>query len=199
MKDFITLVTALSSYNDGRYDGYRIGRACLELAGEICFADSTIQKEKGNYLVLEVIGYDGNGKASGNLTVTLMRQSEVPSDVASACQGQKEPDTDLDVGVLSDVFSFGQEQVDRYLDMVQDTNPIHRGEAAIVPGLMLVDFLLDRKLLLPRDRRQEIRFRTSLPVGNACSTIRVNRSVWITSPDRKECYAMVCRKGERNV
>ncbi|MBR1865061.1 MAG: hypothetical protein IJ801_00985 [Lachnospiraceae bacterium] len=195
MKDFIKLVTALAAYNDGRYDGYRIGKACFELAGQICLVDSTIQKEKENYLVLEVTGYDANNKVRGNLTVTLMKQPEVPASSVWEHKGQ----TGSDAGVLPDVFSFGPDQVDRYLDTVQDTNPVHRGEAAIVPGLMLVDFLLDRKLLVLRDARQEIRFRKPLPVGTVFSAIHVNRSIWITSPDRQQCYATVCRKGERNV
>ena len=40
-----------------------------------------------------------------------------------------------------------QEQIDQYLDLVQDTNPIHRGSNAIVPGLYMLYELQDRKLL----------------------------------------------------
>lgn len=244
MKDFIKLVSGLSVYNDGRYDGCRIGRVCLERTGEICTVESVVKKEKGIWLVLEAVGYDRKKEVGGSLTVTMLKRADGQTESASFSnhkgwdeempaggsglsdgfsfiwkQDEEIPvdgeglldefslirkqawEVPVDGSSRSGEFSFTQEQVDDYLEWVHDTNPIHRGENAIVPGLMLVDFLLDRNLLFPQDQKQEIRFRKPLPVGSRFSRVHINQEIRITSPDCKLCYvtAAKCRKGEKNV
>mgnify|MGYP000770924217 FL=1 len=68
-------------------------------------------------------------------------------------------------------ITIAQEQVDHYLNLVQDTNPIHRGRNAIVPGLYVLYELQRRKSLqefFTEHASYETAFHQPLPVGVCC-------------------------------
>lgn len=39
---------------------------------------------------------------------------------------------------------FSAEQTSRFLDSVSDSNPVHRGEGAIVPGFMIMNYIVEQ-------------------------------------------------------
>jgi hypothetical protein len=170
--DFLKLAAGLSVYNGGEYDGYVIGRAALELSGKIVKTANRIRVKRKNYVVMDVTGYGADQEITGRLEVTMVKP---PAGFkVQAGEPEKEDGACL----------FTQEQVDRYLLAVQDTNPIHRGKAAVVPGLMLVDFLLQQEVPV-----QKIRFVEPLLVGTSFVVEKDWSGIRILSVNRKICYA----------
>lgn len=172
--DFLKLAAGLSVYNGGEYDGYVIGRAAIELSGKIVKTATRIRVERKNYVVMDVTGYGIDQEITGRLEVTMVKPP-------AGFKGQtREQEPEKEDGACL----FTQEQVDRYLLAVQDTNPIHRGKAAVVPGLMLVDFLLQQEVPV-----QKIRFVEPLLVGTSFVVEKERSGVCILSVNRKICYA----------
>lgn len=174
MTDFLKLAAGLSVYNGGAYNGYVIGRADWELSGKIIRAVSKIRRERKNYVVMDVTGYGAKQEVTGRLAVTMVKPLGISREETEASEAGKE----------EAAFLFTQEQVDRYLLTVRDTNPIHKGNTAVVPGLLLVDFLLQWEVPV-----QKIRFVEPLPVGTAFIVETGTEGVRILSVNRKICYA----------
>lgn len=173
MMDFLKLAAGLSVYNGGEYDGYVIGRAVLELSGKIVKTENRIRLKRKNYVVMDVTGYGAGQEITGRLEVTMVKPTAVFKEQTKVQEPEEEA-----------ACLFTQEQVDRYLLAVQDTNPIHRGKAAVVPGLMLVDFLLQQEVPV-----QKIRFVEPLPVGTSFIVETDSSGVRVLSANRKICYA----------
>jgi hypothetical protein len=63
-------------------------------------------------------------------------------------------------------LSFSENQVETYLNEVSDYNPIHKGSGAIVPGLLMMNRILEQ--MIPATAypfHAEARFYMPLPVG----------------------------------
>jgi len=180
MTDFRKLAAGLSAYNGGGYDGYVIARAKWRLEREVHTVESRIKTEREGYLVIEVTGYDDTQNTAGRLQVTMLK-AKAPFKTENV---KKQ-------GAVKGAFSFTQEQVEEYLDSVQDTNPIHRGENAIVPGLMLLDFILNLEQPVPGKEERTIRFREPLFVGKPCIYLVKDGKICIISPEHEFCYAQV--------
>lgn len=181
MTDFLKMAAGLSIYNSGEYAGYVIGRAEWQLEGEIQSVKSEIKTERKGYVVIEVAGYDSKQVFAGRLNVTMLK---VKSEFIAE---QKERNQKHRKGEIL----FTEEQVKHYLEEVQDTNPIHRGRKAIVPGLMLIDFLLDCGSILLGKQRHIIRFREPLAVGSPFMNVVKGEKICIISTSQTVCYAEV--------
>lgn len=181
MTDFLKLAAGLSVYNDGRYNGYAIGRAYWQLEGQIYTIESRMQSEKEAYAVIEVNGFDKVHNPAGRLTVTLIksdglfRENRIP---------QRQSDMD-------EWFCFTWAQAENYLEQVQDTNPIHRGEGAVVPGLMLIDLLLDKGFISLGKQGYTMRFKAPLFMGSHFVCLVQGEKLLVESPDKGICYAEV--------
>lgn len=179
MEDFLKLAAGLAVYNGGRYDRHAIGRARWKLKGQIHTVESRIQMEKEGYAVIEVQGFDRVKNLTGELNVTLMK-TDVP--FCGRTRVRKQPDTD-------EGFCFTPDQVESYLKQVKDTNSIHRGEKAVVPGLMLVDFILEKGMIPLGEKRYTMRFKSPMSVGSCFVCCVQDGKICIDSPDRETGYA----------
>lgn len=179
MEDFLKLAAGLSVYNGGRYDGYTIGRARWKLNGKIHTVESRIQMEKEGYAVMEVQGFDRVQDMAGELNVTLMK-TDAP--FYEKIIVNKQPDT-------GEWFCFTPDQVESYLKRVKDTNSIHRGERAVVPGLMLADFMLEKGMILPGEKRYTMRFKSPMFIGSYFVCYVQDGKICIQSPEGETGYA----------
>ena len=130
-------------------------------------------KQKPGYAVIRVTGRNQDKNETGFLQITLWKPGEVskkcPEQEGTPCDlVQRMPEDHLDA---DGTITIAQEQVDHYLNLVQDTNPIHRGRNAIVPGLYVLYELQRRKSLqefFTEHASYETAFHQPLPVGVCC-------------------------------
>ena len=124
----LKLIRALSEYNGPTYDGAVMARAVIK-ASVLENGDYSTRPVKMAPPRMGIIEAYKEGAAS--LTVTLLRPlvraGEMPETVP---QGEKQ---------LS--FVIDKPEINAYLDAVDDTNSIHRGENPVVPGLCMIEHL----------------------------------------------------------
>ena len=183
MTDFLKLAAGLSAYNDGRYDGYVIGRAEWTLNGDIQNVESSIKKEKKGYLLVEVIGYDAEHSQNGTLVVTMRYSNIFNRKIILQDDGKAltvlHKETFMEKREES--FCFCRKKVDIYLKTVGDTNPIHYGAQAIVPGLMLLDFMLDKEIISGNVQNGTIRFLNPIRLNDRFLIQKDNQGLKIVS------------------
>lgn len=199
MTDFLKLAAGLSNYNDGRYDGYVIGKAEWMLNGSVQIVESNIIKEKKDYLAIEVTGYDLGHLLTGRLIISMLKgKQEIFDGEAVLRHGDedlflihKDVPQKPDLKKTGTPFCFNQNDVKAYLETVHDTNPIHRGQQAIVPGLMLLDFILEREYISHGMESGRVRFINPLKVGTPFIFRKHTRELQIVSDSGKVCYAKI--------
>lgn len=191
LNGFLQLVKALATYNDGMFDGYVIAKVLWKVSREYAYVDTAMIKQRPGYAVIRVTGRNLNPDEEGFLQITLWKPRE-QRKVSKACPEQegtqcalmqRMPEDHLDV---DGTITIAQEQVDHYLDLVQDTNPIHRGRNAIVPGLYALYELQSRKLLqgfFTEHASYEAAFHQPLPVGVSCQIEVLDDSVRLVMKD----------------
>ncbi len=124
----LKLIGALADFNGPTYDGCVMAKAALKIEKLDAenYATRPIKMAPPRMGVIEAYK-----EGSASLTVTLLRplirSGEMPEE---APQGEK---------VQS--FVIGKEEINTYLDAVNDTNSIHRGDNPIVPGLCMIEHL----------------------------------------------------------
>ena len=173
LNGFLQLVKALAAYNDGMFDGYVIAKVLWNVSGEYAYVETAMIKQKPGYAVIRVTGRNQDKNETGFLQITLWKPGEVskkcPEQEGTPCDlVQRMPEDHLDA---DGTITIAQEQVDHYLNLVQDTNPIHRGRNAIVPGLYVLYELQRRKALqefFTEHASYETAFHQPLPVGVCC-------------------------------
>lgn len=197
MTDFLKLAAGLSTFNDGRYDGYVIGRAEWSLSGNIRNVESNIKKEKQDYLLAEVIGYDAGHSPSGKLIVAMRkgnldifnRKTELPDIHKDSTVLYKE----VSMEERKRSLCFCREEVDCYLKAVGDTNSVHYGSQAIVPGLMLLDFILQKEIPSEDAGKGTIRFLNPIPLNDRFVIRRENQQIKIVSLSGEVVFAKIAR------
>lgn len=176
LNGFLQLVQALAEYNDGMFDGYVIAKVLWNIRGEYAYIESALIKQRPGYAVIRVTGRNPDKNGEGFLQITLWKPKE-QWEASKECMEQEKKQHGITQGMpgdcsdADDTITITQKQVDRYLDLVQDTNPIHRGRNAIVPGLYILHELQNRKLLrgfFAECASYETAFHQPLPVGVCC-------------------------------
>lgn len=121
----LKLIRALSEFNGPTYDGAVMARAVIKASSlkAETYGTRPIKLAPPRMGIIEAYGGDDT------LTVTLLRplvraEGEMPEEVP---QGEK---------LVS--FVIDKNAINAYLDAVDDTNSIHRGEHPVVPGLCMV-------------------------------------------------------------
>lgn len=141
----LKLIRALSEYNGPTYDGAVMARAVIK-ASVLENGDYSTRPVKMAPPRMGIIEAYKEGAAS--LTVTLLRPlvraGEMPETVP---QGEKQ---------LS--FVIDKPEINAYLDAVDDTNSIHRGENPVVPGLCMIEHLW-RALNKPLPLNWDVKFK----------------------------------------
>jgi hypothetical protein len=78
-------------------------------------------------------------------------------------------------------FSFHQEDIDLFLEAVNDQNPIHQGSFPVVPGLMLVNHYLQH---IPKEQGVlTVRFNQPLLVGTSFNYVSEEEKITVESDD----------------
>lgn len=176
LNGFLQLVKALAEYNDGMFDGYVIAKVLWNIRGEYAYIESALIKQRPGYAVIRVTGRNPDKNGEGFLQITLWKPKE-QWEASKECMEQEKKQHGITQGMpgdcsdADDTITITQKQVDRYLDLVQDTNPIHRGRNAIVPGLYVLYELQRRKSLqefFTEHASYETAFHQPLPVGVCC-------------------------------
>lgn len=188
LNGFLQLVKALAAYNDGMFDGYVIAKVLWNVSGEYAYVEAAMIKQRPGYAVIRVTGRNQDKNETGFLQITLWK----PGEVSKKCPEQEGTPCDLVQRMSEDhldvdgTLTIMQEQVDQYLNLVQDTNPIHRGRNAIVPGLYILHELQNRKLLrvfFAECASYETAFHQPLPVGVCCRIETKDDSVRLVVTD----------------
>ena len=139
----LKLIRALSEYNGRTFDGAVMARAVIK-ASALENGDYSTRPVKMAPPRMGIIEAYKEGVAS--LTVTLLRPlvraGEMPETVP---QGEKQ---------LS--FVIDKPEINAYLDAVDDTNSIHRGEKPVIPGLCMIEHLWDVKFKMPAFAGEQI-------------------------------------------
>ena len=176
LNGFLQLVKALAEYNDGMFDGYVIAKALWNVSGEYAYIESALIKQRPGYAVIRVTGRNPDKNGEGFLQITLWKPKG-QREASKECMEQEKKQHGITLKMpgecsdADDTITLTQKQVDRYLDLVQDTNPIHRGRNAIVPGLYVLHELQNRKLLrgfFTECASYEAAFHQPLPVDVSC-------------------------------
>lgn len=141
----LKLIRALSEYNGLTYDGAVMAKAAIR-ATDLSNGEYLTRPVKMAPPRMGVMEAYREGAAS--LTVTLLRPlvraGEMPEVVP---QGEK---------LLS--FVIDKDEINAYLDAVNDTNSIHRGDNPVVPGLCMVERLW-RELDKPMPLNWDVKFK----------------------------------------
>ncbi|MDQ1089515.1 hypothetical protein [Siphonobacter sp. SORGH_AS_1065] len=82
-------------------------------------------------------------------------------------------------------YSFSEEQVLNYLEETGDDNPIHTGNLAIVPGLLLLSFL-EKKILQKPLQSVSVRFYEALLVNENFDVEQRTTSEWRVTKGSKQ-------------
>lgn len=141
----LKLIGALADFNGPTYDGCVMAKAALKIENldNADYATRPIKMAPPRMGVIEAYK-----EGSASLTVTLLRPlvraGEMPEAVP---QGEK---------LLS--FVIDKDEINAYLDAVNDTNSIHRGENPVVPGLCMIEHLW-RALNKPLPLNWDVKFK----------------------------------------
>lgn len=159
----LKLIRALSEYNGPTYDGAVMARAVIKAAA-LPDGDYFVRPVKLAPPRMGIMEAYKEGDAS--LTVTLLRPlvrtGEMPETVP---QGEK---------ALSFVINIPE--INAYLDAVDDTNSIHRGEHPVVPGLCMIERLW-RELGKPLPLNWDVKFKMPAFAGEVIDIYRNGASL----------------------
>lgn len=145
-----------------RYDGWVIGRAiykCTETSG----ADRPlrlVEKRCAAYAVLVSDGVRSGYRYS--LELRLLKPVSRSSEESDAGYAVSD-----DMGTAAVHRCFTIEQIITFADRVHDTNSIHRSDNPVVPGLLLLEWIMDEYHICVKDGfGVTIRFRTPVLAGD---------------------------------
>ncbi|MGI6075840.1 MAG: hypothetical protein ACOYD9_05705 [Pyramidobacter sp.] len=132
----IKLIQAACRWGRGRFDGWVIGKAryCLRSRSEAVSYESMPKKVAPRYVLLETAAYDADGLPCRSLEICLVN-IKGDGKVGSI---KESPRTS---GQLT--MTFLPEDLKSFLAASGDTNPIHSGANAVVPGLWIFSRLVD--------------------------------------------------------
>lgn len=142
--------------NAGNYDGYFIGKVSLEFnmaadAGKMSENQAHIIKSRENYAELAA----GGDFADGYLSIHMYLMKPVSkaaahsnSGVQNKCSSQYKS---VAVNEYTQDMIFSKSEILSFVSDTGDFNPIHQGEHPVVPGLLIMEKLILRKLNVQTD------------------------------------------------
>ncbi|MDO4178457.1 MAG: hypothetical protein Q4D21_04620 [Phascolarctobacterium sp.] len=135
LNNFLKLSRGMKRYNGGEYDGFVIVRLEWQILGNVQEADAQVLRERTGYCQIKSTGKDKD-EETGYIIITML---------GGKLDGNSEVGLQVSEG-LKDLasLSFNEAEVLEYLQTVEDTNPIHQGANAIVPGGMVLAYLQDK-------------------------------------------------------
>ena len=142
-----------------RYDfsGWFLAEASLCLEGKACSFSLEDCRKTARRAVLQVLGWDEDGRCRQSLTVLLVKPLGLFRENAPA------GDDGVPDGEILWRHVFSDEDIQAYLAVSGDSNEIHRGKDAVVPGLCFLERLLSS--LDEDDLRWRCKFRKPVYAG----------------------------------
>lgn len=133
------LERALSEFQG--FEGWLIGKCNVRIANQLEvkgknkeeFFKASLLKRNNMLAVFQVYGNHGN--LEGKLALTLIK-TDLTNSSRRGLNGKR--------GEMYGTLVFSSEQVSRFLDSVSDSNPIHKGDDAIVPGFMIMNQVVEQ-------------------------------------------------------
>lgn len=162
MMQLIQQVAACKCYD---FSGWFLAEASLCLEGKACSFSLEVCRKTARRAVLQVLGWDGDGRCRQSLTVLLVKPLDLPGKAVSVGAGSIVSDGEA---LWRHVFS--DEEIQAYLTVSGDSNEIHRGMDAVVPGLCFLERLLSS--LDEDDLRWRCKFRKPAYAGEELCLVR---------------------------
>lgn len=136
--------------NAGNYDGYFIGKVSLEFnmaadTGKMSENQAHIIKSRENYAELAA----GGDFADGYLSIHMYLMKPVSKAAAQSNSGVQNKFATVNEYTQDMIFS--KSEILSFVSDTEDFNPIHQGEHPVVPGLLIMEKLILRKLNLQTD------------------------------------------------
>lgn len=152
------LIRQASLWGQEQYNGWIIPKAIYRRYDSqvISSVHTQLTAEKKRYAVLRTTGYADSGNEIHSLEITLLNSPPASSDVDKGICNYTARSM-KDIPVHSTLF-FTMKGLEHYLLESADTNPLHQGSPALVPGLWILDCLRKRFLPAPYTRELDIRF-----------------------------------------
>ena len=158
------LIRQLAACKCCDFSGWFLAEASICLEGEICSFSLEICRKTKRGAILQVLGWDDGGSCRQSLTVLLVKPIGV----------LQEPMSDCAAGPVADEavwqYTFSEEEIQAYLAVSGDSNEIHKGKGAVVPGLYFL-ILLHQSFGLG-NVRWRCRFRRPVYIGERLYLIR---------------------------
>lgn len=167
----IKLIRAACQWGQKDLDGWVIGKAryCLRSRSQPVSYESVPKKTAPGYVLLETIAYDAARLPCQSLEICLVdpkvlrntgryRQDAAPPMSGSVPGGQ--------------TMTFPQNGLERFLAASGDTNPIHYGPNAVIPGLWIFSRLEEQYGFRSPARTLSIRFLCPVHAGAAVRLIQ---------------------------
>lgn len=188
MSDLLELARGLSVLWDEQYNGFVIAKARWQISEAVKTVRANVQKKRENYYIIEVQGYGHDNNFSGSLTVTLVKANVECGKINYIAKQQKI----IGTASQADGHVLSKKQVEEYLQFVKDYNSIHRGENAIVPGLLLLDYIMKQCSIQKMGLEfHEIRFVSPLRVGEMFWLEPTMSGMHVCSHDEQKIYAKI--------
>lgn len=132
----LQLAKKLADCDQDYFNGWVVAGLDIEITGSAVSCEQKIAYKKTGQAVINVCGYDKNGQKVKAMKVILLK----PKD-NSAKSAAKEQNNDA-----APLFAhkFTAQEIDAYLAYTGDMNQIHQGENPVVPGIMMIDWLLKK-------------------------------------------------------
>lgn len=122
------------------FEGWVIGKVLFQIEqhGEFCETGKKLLRQNSKMAVMEV--YEKNQDYCGKMNVTLFYPDKKEASDQPFVEEREESFE------KAQMFCFSQKKVDHYLEITGDSNPIHKGENAIVPGFLMINQMMERCL-----------------------------------------------------
>lgn len=161
----IKLIQAACQWGQKDFDGWVIGKAryCLHSRSEAASFESIPKKAAPGYVLLETTAYDAGRLPCQSLEICLV-DPKVLGNTGRIREAGRMP------GQLT--ITFLPEDLKAFLAASGDTNPIHYGPNAVVPGLWILSRL--EELYGPRSPALTLSIRFLHPV-RAGDTVRLTQ------------------------
>lgn len=154
----IKLIQAACQWGQKDFDGWVIGKAryCFHSQSEPASYESMPKKTAPGYVLLEIIAYDTDRQPCQSLEICLvdtkalrntgraMRAGDLGDiEDSGAARHSEDPRHSADPRYLPDqlTMAFPQKCLESFLAASGDTNPIHYGPDAVIPGLWILNRL----------------------------------------------------------
>lgn len=135
MLEMLYLAKKLAECDQDYFNGWIIAGLDIEIKGAaVSYTLETVSQKTGR-AVIHVYGNDADNNAVKTLKVILLKPKGIAGQSAAAL-----PQDDAELLVQ---HRFTEQEIAEYLAVSGDMNQLHQGARPIVPGIMMINWLLE--------------------------------------------------------